>query len=101
MKLMVKNDELDNVLERLSDNEIDLQKQLEELQKQIERLKEIWQGEDANALYNKAESYLEFLDFLPVVYNTLSSLMNAANNKYRVIDSDYANMLKKAVVKHE
>lgn len=101
MKLKVKNEELNQVKEKLDDKTVDLQKQLQNLLVQVNELKKVWQGEDAEEFYNKAEIYIKYLEVVPKIYAFLSTVIDGANKTYKQLDSEYAALMKKAVVNHE
>ena len=101
MRVKVNNNDLEELLKSMVKNREDLRTYLKELMGQINVLKEVWQGEDAEVFYHKAETYLKFLESVPNYYNNLDNLIGSASKSYRAIDSEYAQRMKKAVVEHE
>ena len=90
-----------NITRTLSEDERKLQEELNNMMQQINELKDVWQGEEANRFYEKAEQYIQFLNFLPTTYHNLAEIMKDANKKYKEIDTFYSDEIKRAVVRHE
>ncbi len=101
MNLKVRNDDLNQIINKLDDDTIQISKYLEYLLYQINELKNVWQGEDAEEFYYKAELYINYLKSVPTIYKDLSIVMKNANDTYKKLDHEYAQLMKKVVVKHE
>lgn len=101
MKLKVKNDDLNQVINKLDDDTTQVSKYLENLLYQINELKNIWQGDDADEFYYKAELYINYLNSVPEIYKNISNVMKGANKTYKQLDHEYAQLMKKVVVNHE
>ena len=101
MRLVVDHDELQNVLVTVDDDTKYINEQIDYLLKQIDDLKDIWTGEDAEKFYEKAEAYLRYIKAVPQVCDNLSRLSGSANGYYKKTDKIYAESMKRAVVRHE
>ena len=101
MKTAVNMDEFDLVIKKIDQNNNLIQDNINGLKNKINELREIWQGEDADKSINKANYYLDFLNSVPSILNDLNTTMKTTNSNYRKLDEEYAELLKKAVVKHE
>lgn len=101
MKTAVNMDEFDLVIKKIDQNNNLIQDNINGLKNKINELREIWQGEDSDKFINKANYYLDFLNSVPSILNDLNTTMKTTNSNYRKLDEEYAELLKKAVVKHE
>ena len=101
MKMKVKNKELNSVITNLDDDSIQINHYFDDLLNQISELKKIWEGTAAVEFYYKAEIYINYLKSVPSIYNELSAVMKKSNDTYQKLDQLYAQLMKKAVVKHE
>lgn len=101
MKMIVKIEELNGVINKIDSDNTSIKEKLDELRKQIIELKDIWEGQASDIFTNKANNYINFLDSVPTIINDLSSVMKKASLSYKKLDEGYAEQMKKAVVKHE
>ncbi len=101
MKFKIKKNEIDKTTKIMNEDSEKLSKNLDELLNQISLLEETWQGYDSKIFCDFAKSYINFLKIVPDTYSNISKVMNKANNTYSNLDKDYAETMKKAVVKHE
>ena len=99
MELKVTYRELDDVNNNIDKNSEDLKKELDKCRAQIEILKGIWTGQDANTFYNHFEYYLKKVDRVPIVYKNISNFMKKANMLYENKDEEFANNLKQTAVR--
>lgn len=101
MKLKVEKEELDNINTVIDNDKTELEFKLNYLLSQIDDLKTVWQGDDAEEFYYKAETYITFLKNVPTIYGGIYDVIKGANKTYTQLDTDYAEAMKKAVVAHE
>lgn len=90
MKMLIKHQLLDDVINKTSLNSETLFQEIDAMNQEINVLKTIWQGEEAGIFYIKIENYLEKLKSIPETYNTFSKFMKKANIAYRQADESFA-----------
>ncbi len=101
MRVTVDHDELSNILLTVDDDNKYIYEQIDYLLKQLDDLKSIWTGDDAEAFYKKAEGYINYIRAVPRYCENLSKISGSANNYYKKTDKIYSENMKKAVVRHE
>ena len=101
MKFKIKKEEINETTKNLNNHSERLDKDINDLLEQIKSLREVWQGYDADVFCNFADSYLEFLKVVPNIYSNTSKVIDKANKTFVQVDKDYAQVMKKAAVKHE
>ena len=86
MKIRVNHGELEKVKEKMNEDTNELQKEIDDILKKIEELKNVWQGEEANIFYIKYINYLNYLKTVPQTYTKLTAFMGKANISYKNAD---------------
>lgn len=54
----------------------------------LDELKEIWQGQDADAFFENCSSYINRLKIIPKCYDSLDSFILKANRTYHETDEE-------------
>lgn len=97
MKMIIKVDkeELKNVSNDLLKSSDNISYEIGVWEKAIEKLKNIWQGQDADVFYSRIDSYLLKLKMLSETSTSIGKFIDRANNKYIEKDKEFASELKK------
>lgn len=95
MRIRVNHSELNNVKDILIGNANELIDEINGMQKDIETLKTMWKGNEANIFYVKIDNYLNNLKSIPETYNSLSKFINKANITYKNMDLETKNEIDK------
>ena len=93
--------EINNTVLLMDENYNTLNSEIDNILKNLDGLKNLWQGEDADIYYNNAIDYMNNMKSIPEIYKSLSDVIKTMNQNYKELDKDYATSLEKAVVKHE
>lgn len=101
MKMIVKVNDFNASIKKIDDSNGNIIEKLNNLKKQIGELRSTWQGEDSDIFTNQAERYIEYLNSVPKILDDLSSVMKKTSESYVKLDQEYAEQMKKAVVRHE
>lgn len=88
MKIRANHDQLDIVKDKLSESSIELRQSIEAINRNLDELKSIWQGEESNTFFMKFNNFLTRLNTVPSTYNNLSNFLGKANMLYSETDSD-------------
>lgn len=101
MILKVKHDELNNVKDvMVKDSEL-LDSEIKTLLEQIEKLRTIWQGQDATIFCNNVYEYINKMKTLPVTLRTMGKFINNINNQYTENDEAFGKELETEVDNYE
>ena len=95
MKIRVNHGELDDVKNKMMENSNALFIEINGIIKDIETLKTMWSGEDANIFYTKVDNYLQKLKSVPEAFNSLSKVINKGNIMYKNLDIEAKNEIEK------
>jgi len=101
MIIKANKEELKNISNDLIKSSSNIYKEIETWEKSVEKLKNIWQGKDADIFYTKINNYLIKLKMLSETSNTIGNFINKANNKYIEKDREFADLLKKENERNE
>ena len=102
MIIKVRFKDLDEAKNSFKSNSDLLNDEINKMMEQLQVLQEVWNGEEASSNFNiKVSNYLNYLKKIPNIYNKMSNVMETMNKNYQILDSDYAESLKKAVIEHE
>ena len=93
MKFEVDSDDLKIVESKFDSSFTSMKDYLSYWRDQIEALKQIWTGEDANIFYIRMEEYLKKLDMLTEVKNELSKAFKNSYIVYENKDQEFAKDL--------
>lgn len=101
MILKVKHDELNNVKDvMVKDGEL-LDTEIETLLGQIDKLKTIWQGQDAEIFCNNVYEYINRMKTIPITLRTMGKFINNINNQYSENDEAFGKELETEVDNYE
>jgi WXG100 family type VII secretion target len=101
MEVRVKYKELDNISKDTINNSLLLEDKLLILEDEIKKLRENWQGVDADTFYESITLYLNDLKKIPLFYQDISNVIDNMNTNYQDTDNNYLNTLKRGVVLDE
>lgn len=102
MIIKVRFKDLDEAKNSFKSNSDLLNDEINKMMEQLQVLQEVWNGGEASRNFNiKVSNYLNYLKKIPNIYNKMSNVMETMNKNYQILDSDYAESLKKAVIEHE
>ena len=86
MRIRVNHGELNQVREVLFSDSQELLNEVTAIENNIEELKTVWQGEEANIFFIKINNYLNKLKSVPLTYQSISTFINRANILYKQAD---------------
>lgn len=95
MNLKVKHNELNNVKDTVKSDAEKIDAEINYWISSIEKLKTIWQGEDATVFYNKATTYVQRMKVITECFRTMSEFMGDANVLYEDVDNSMKDELEK------
>ena len=95
MRIRVNHRELDDVKNKMIENSNELFNEIDGIIKDIEVLKTMWSGNDANIFYTKIDNYLFRLKSVPETLNSFSKVINKGNIMYKNLDLDAKNEIEK------
>ncbi len=95
MILKVKHEDLNNVNKVMdSDSEI-LDKEIDSMAEQIEKLRTVWIGGDAKIFCDNFEHYLARMKGIPIALNNMAKFVKKANGGYEENDMKFSKELEK------
>ncbi len=97
MELKVKHEELQNVLSTMRKDGDAYNVEIDNLLKQIEELKTIWQGQDADQFCSNVSLYVEKMKKIPVALRQMSGVVEKANIGYSDNDEEFSKELQTEV----
>lgn len=95
MNLNIDYDALENCGDVSKKNAEALLEQIKIWENSIDDLKEIWQGEDAEIFYNKADGYLKNAETLSMCMDTIGSFMKNATYVYYDEEENWSREIEK------
>ena len=101
MLLKVKHDELKNVKDVMIKDSALLDDEINILKEQIEKLRTIWQGQDAKMFCDNVYNYVERMKTIPTSMRILGDFINKANNRYAESDEMFSRELQTEVDNYE
>ena len=75
--------------------------EIDNILKNIEELKKVWQGTDAEIFCENLNAYVTSMKNIPNVMDKMSNAINISNNGYRECDEKYAEALKAEAKNYE
>lgn len=99
MNIKIDFEELDEVRRITDKNKEELGYEIDRLLKSLERLKNIWQGEDFDKFYDNAYNYINRMKILCKFMETTNEFMESVENSYREQDGEFSNSLKEEEAK--
>lgn len=91
MRIRVNHGELDDVKNKMIENSNELFNEINGIIKDIEVLKTMWSGDEANIFYTKIDNYLFRLKSVPETLNSFSKVINKGNIMYKNLDLEAKN----------
>lgn len=101
MLLKVNRDELYDVTNVMKKDKEAYEKEVEKLQKNIETLKTIWEGEDSRVFCEKVSEYLTKMKEISTTLGTLSEFCDKTNKGFNDRDEDFGNSLQTEALENE
>lgn len=101
MLLKVKYDELKEVADTINNDSSLLSEEIKKLLDQIEKLKSIWQGIDADAFYGNSYDYFQKMTTISATLNNLGKFIEKTNNEYKNGDEAFSRELDTEVNNYE
>lgn len=98
--LKVNPEELGNVRDTIDKDGVDFDEEIEKMLANIEKLRENWEGEDAETFCNNFYNYLMKMKKLPQAMREISNTVNETNNLYDEKDDEGGNELKKEAINY-
>ncbi len=95
MKMRVNHSGLNSVVKTSLEDCQALFNVIKAMEGEVNNLKNVWQGEEADIFYIKIDNYLEKMKSVPETYNTLAKFMTKANDLYKQADETFANEIDK------
>ena len=95
MRIRVNHRELDDVKNKMIENSNELFNEIDGIIKDIEILKTMWSGNDANIFYTKIDNYLFRLKSVPETLNSFSKVINKGNIMYKNLDLNAKSEIEK------
>ena len=86
MKIRIDHGKMVEVTKRLKTEADRLMAEIEKMEGNIEELKPVWQGEEANIFYIKAKNYTTKLKSVPKTYESMAIFLERANIRYKEAD---------------
>ena len=93
MLLKVKHTELEDVTKTMTTDGDAYDSEIENMLKQIEKLRLIWQGQDAKIFCDNAESYFTKMKNIPKALRNMSTFIVKTNNGYTEKDDEFSKEL--------
>lgn len=101
MVIKIKHEELKQVKDVMKKDADLLVGEIDILIAQIEKLKTIWQGQDANVFYNHMMDYTSKMKTIPAAMTRISEYINKVNNRYADSDRAFSRQLRTEVDEDE
>jgi len=101
MKVRVEYDELEYVTRSTDNDKFELELEINKLLESLERIKDMWQGTDADIYYDKAFNYINRMKVLCGFMGSTSDLIKYGEGQYQKQDQSFSRDLNKEVVDNE
>lgn len=88
MNLKITCDELNNVCISTDNNSEMLKKEIDFWMSELNKLQEIWSGDDASEFFKNSTNYIKKMEIIPNTFNKLSNFMKSANIEYNNVDNE-------------
>ena len=93
MLLKVKHEELNNVTSVMVKDGETYDAEINKMLEQIEKLRTIWQGQDAEQFCNNVTNYITKMKNIPICLRNMSKFVNSANSGYTEQDESFSQEL--------
>ncbi len=101
MELKVNPEELDHVKDVMIKDADEFDSNIDKLREQIEILKGIWQGQDADMFCKNVGEFFEKMKGLPVAMNAMGKYIERANGDFQEGDEAFSKELETEVDEYE
>lgn len=97
MLLKVKHEELRGVLNTMKKDGDAYDTEIEKMLSEIDKLRTIWQGQDATIFCDNVHAYITKMKNIPIALRNMSTFINKANNGYEENDESFSKELQTEV----
>lgn len=101
MNLRVEFDELKNITTVIDKDKDELNVEINKLLDSLERMKNVWSGDDFDRFFNKVYNYIHRMKVLTEFMQTSSEYINYSNDQYRNKDEAFSYELDKEAALNE
>ena len=101
MLLKVDHEELFNFTNVINKDSEKAKRELDNMTNCVERLKTIWEGEDASIFCTNFENFIKKVKGIPATMDTISKMCDESNNGYRERDKEFAKALEREAIENE
>ena len=101
MIIKVKHKAIEDITKTINQDQEDFDKEIDNMLGQIERLKAIWQGTDANVFYEKVTEYIKNMKKITNTMKTISNFSNSANKGFIDVDQSFGKDLEEEANKYD
>ena len=97
MLVRVKHNELNQFAKDISNNSSDLDIEIDNMLKELDVLKSVWQGQDSNIFYKNLYNYLNKMKLISHTMNVFSEFIVQSDKMYVEQDEAFARRLQQEV----
>lgn len=101
MELKVNFDGLNKVKKTFDQDKEELDKEIQNILDQVQKLRSIWQGGDATNFCNNLETYAKNMKNIATTFGNFSKYVDSANKGYKDGDDSFASALRGERAKYE
>lgn len=101
MLLKVKHEELHDVLNTMVKDGDAYDTEIEKMLGEIEKLRTIWQGQDATVFCDNVHAYITKMKNIPIALRNMSTFIDKANNGYTEKDEEFSKELEKEAFNYD
>ena len=101
MIFKVKHSEINQVSDTLKNDSEALDIEITNMNTQIENLRKIWQGTDAEIFCDNISNYISRMNNITVAMRNMSNAISTTDNGYKAYDEAFGNALKSEADNYE
>ena len=101
MVFKVKHDELNQVSDIIKNDSDACSAEIDNMLSNIEKLRDIWTGEDADQFCDSIDDYLTKMKNIPLAMIKMSSAISIADKGYKELDEAFENALEAEASNYE
>ena len=101
MVLKVDHEELSNVTSTMKKDAEKTKTEIENMEKALERLRNIWEGQDSDAFCTNLENFLTKFKGIPTTLETISKVCDESNAGFKERDEEFGKALEAEAVANE
>ena len=101
MILKVDHRELQNVCDVMNKDSDKMKAEINNMRKNLEKLRTIWLGQDSNIFCTNVENFLKAFESVPVTLDSLAKMSSESNNGYKSRDAEFAKALEAEAAQYE